>query len=65
MLVAHFAAGGSGALSVPSWALAYAVFAVSVIAILISRSRHVPRPRPRAGEGSMPRRGLLPSPMSG
>lgn len=43
MLVAHFAASGSGVLDVPSWALAYVVFAVSVIVVLISRSRHVPR----------------------
>lgn len=46
MVLAHFAASGSGVLNVPSWALAYAVFAVSVIVILVSRSRHVPRPRP-------------------
>ncbi len=47
MLLGHFAASGSGVLNVPSWALAYSVFAVSVIVVLASRSRHVPRPRPR------------------
>ncbi len=47
MLVAHFAASGSAALDLPAWALAYAVFAASVIVILVSRNRHVPRARPR------------------
>lgn len=48
MLLAHFAASGSAALDLPSWALAYGVFAVSVITILISRSRFVPGARPAA-----------------
>ncbi len=47
MLLAHFAASASAALDLPAWALAYAVFAISVIVILISRNRHVPRARPR------------------
>lgn len=52
MLLAHFAASGSAALDLPAWALAYAVFAVSVIVILISRNRHVPRARPRRGDAA-------------
>ncbi|HET8896302.1 MAG TPA: hypothetical protein VFN04_03450 [Protaetiibacter sp.] len=43
MLLAHFAASGSGVVDLPAWALAYGVFAASVIAILWSRSRHVAR----------------------
>lgn len=57
MLPAHFAASGSAALDLPAWALAYAVFAVSVIVILISRNRHVPRPRQRATTDPNPRTG--------
>jgi len=53
MLLAHFAASASAALDLPAWALAYAVFAISVIVILISRNRYVPRSRPRKRTGAV------------
>lgn len=41
VLLAHFAAGGGPPLDLPAWALAYAVFAILVVAVLVSRQRHV------------------------
>lgn len=50
MMLGHFAASAGSALDLPAWALAYVVFAVSVIVILVSRNRTVPRARPRTAD---------------